>query len=473
VAERMTMTFDLGKPGQSISASGQKPHTIVIIGDFRGSGFPQKLRSVGKPQRVEIETLDAVMAKLQPSIPCPWTTDAASPVLSFERIERFHPDLLIDELPSPDNGTEDTGTDTGTTPTAPQQTVSQANPTNTEESDQQTLSRLLGNQPLGLSKGGQSTSTGGVSGKTRKQQTLIDSVVQKLTEQATTDNVPKRHNTPTESTPQIAGSALRGLLHNPAFQQLESHWRSLDWWLRNNPFDTQCPVYLLDIPPLTVDNTSLNSDQCSKVLDALHQQLIPLNSSENQLILIFDDWFRPVSQDIVLLEQLAQIAQHLGALMIAAADGSFANIEEDTQTRQSWHAFRQQDTAGYIMLTLPGLLMRLPYGSRYEPIEHGNFEEWTGPECRSNLLWGNPAYAVSLVLLCERMEDRTFQERRIDDWLSFAYQQDDEPLLQPATESLYSEQDLQQLLSIGLVPALGSRRQNSVRFPWLQTLKSG
>jgi type VI secretion system protein ImpC len=464
VAERMTMTFDLGKPGQRVSASGQKPHTIVIIGDFRGSGFTQKPRSVDKPRRVEIETLDAVMAKLQPSIPRPWTTDAASPVLSFDRIERFHPDLLIDELPSPNNGTEDTGT----IPTALQQTVSQANPSNTEESDQQTLSRLLGNHPLELS-----TSTGGVSGKTRRQQTLIDSVVQKLTEQATTDNVPERHNTPTESTPQIAGSALRGLLHNPAFQQLESHWRSLDWWLRNNPFDTECPVYLLDIPPLTSDNTSLNSDQCSKVLDALHQQLIPLNSSENQLILIFDDWFRPVSQDIILLEQLAQIAQHLGALMIAAADSSFANIEEDTQTGQSWRAFRQQDTAGYIMLTLPGLLLRLPYGSRYDPIEHGDFEEWTGPEGRSNLLWGNPAYALSLVLLCERMEDRTFQERRIDDWPSFAYQQNDEPQLQPATESLYSEQDLQQMLSIGLVPALGSRRQNSVQFPWLQTLKNG
>ncbi len=459
MAERMTMTFDLGKPGQRNTRTEHTSHILVILSNLRGHGNDASIYEPILPRRVDIESLDALMAKLQPALRKPWTQDDHVPALLFDRLECFHPDHLLRELPSADSWPEYDVSNTPSTAHADSSADSQA----ASESDQQTLSRLLGNQPLGMS----APSASG-AGKTRRQQTLIDSVVQKLTERVSSDTVPDADHPNTESDHRYQSAALRRLLHDPEFQQLEARWRSLDWLLRNNPFDTECPVYAVDFPEF---GGNPDGAQFDAVFESLYQSLTQLDPSENQLILIFDKGFKCSEPDIALLEKLGQIAQPLGALLIGAADASFSEIEEDSESGRMWQAFRSQDAARNILLTLPRLLLRLPYGRRYEPIEDFDFEEYENPGNTSDLLWGNPAYALSLILLSEALQERTFEERRFTDWPSFAYPQDGETVFQPATEFLYTEKDLQRLLSHGLVPALGSRRQNSVQFPWLQTLK--
>ncbi|MET0026318.1 MAG: type VI secretion system contractile sheath large subunit [Candidatus Thiodiazotropha sp.] len=406
---------------------------------------------------MEIETLDVLMAKLQPSMRQP---GSAEPALIFNQLDSFHPDHLISELPEPENWLE---SDNPQSTPSPQQV---SDPDNAAETDQQALSRLLGKQPIGMAR-----RSGGISSKSRRQQDLINSVVENLTNQATSQDTSDQTTTADHSDSRIQADRLRGLLQEPEFRNLESRWRSLDWLLRNNPYDPDCPVYLLDFPTLADAEHEPQTDDFNNAIDALHQRLARLDPSENQLILIFDQWFNPTAEDIERLNRLGEVAKSLDALLIAGADDAFVNLDMDSSEGSAWQAFRQQDVAAHLMLSLPGLLLRLPYGRRYEPIEHFEFEEWTGAADSSALLWGNPAYALSLILLSERMEDREFQDRRFIDWPAFAYPVDDEMEFQPATKSLYSEQDLQRLLQLGLVPAVGSRRQNSVQFPWLQTLK--
>ncbi len=69
-----------------------------------------------------------------------------------------------------------------------------------------------------------------------------------------------------------------------------------------------------------------------------------------------------------------------------------------------WRSFRESDDARYVALTLPHILMRLPYGPETKRVEEFDYtEEMIGPDPKdggkrkrlhSNYLWGNPAYAL-------------------------------------------------------------------------------
>ncbi|MET0065410.1 MAG: type VI secretion system contractile sheath large subunit [Candidatus Thiodiazotropha sp.] len=461
MAERMTMTFDLGKPGQARPRPDRASHILVVLGDFLGSG--SELPAPARPRRVEIETLDTLMAQWQPSIPRPGSSAPSATRINFTRLDDFHPDNLVRELPEPAAAEASPESAQHAEPLGLPPTESDA----THESDQQTLSRLLGSQPLGMS-----AADGSKTGHSRKQQSLIDSVVQKLTEKAALEAPADQPGNRSSIEDGLQADNLRRLLQDPGLRRLEACWRSLDWLLRNNPLDTECPVYLLNFPAAGETAEVDQGDAFDHAVDVLHQQLSHLDPSENRLILILDHCFKPTAEDITRLQRLGLLAQQLGAMLVSAADSLFSELQQDSESGQSWANMRNQEISAHMMLSLPRLLLRLPYGNRYEPIEHFAFEEWTGPADTEKLTWGNPAYALALILLCEWMDDRSFEERRFLDWPAFAYPDGDEMGFQPATESLYTEQTLQTLLSLGLTPAIGSRRQNSVQFPWLQTLKN-
>ena len=57
--------------------------------------------------------------------------------------------------------------------------------------------------------------------------------------------------------------------------------------------------------------------------------------------------------------------------------------------------FRKGDNSRYAGLCLPRVLMRLPYGRNYTPVEEFDYEESAGEQDHSKYLWGNAAYAFA------------------------------------------------------------------------------
>ena len=57
-------------------------------------------------------------------------------------------------------------------------------------------------------------------------------------------------------------------------------------------------------------------------------------------------------------------------------------------------AFRESEDSRYVALTLPHVLMRLPYGRETVPVEAFDFEENVDGRDHSKYLWGNAAYAL-------------------------------------------------------------------------------
>jgi type VI secretion system protein ImpC len=59
-----------------------------------------------------------------------------------------------------------------------------------------------------------------------------------------------------------------------------------------------------------------------------------------------------------------------------------------------WKSFRDSEDARYVGLTLPHILMRLPYGPDTAPVEMFNFTEDVDGKDHKKYLWGNAAYAL-------------------------------------------------------------------------------
>jgi type VI secretion system protein ImpC len=60
-----------------------------------------------------------------------------------------------------------------------------------------------------------------------------------------------------------------------------------------------------------------------------------------------------------------------------------------------WKAFRNSEDSRYVGLTLPHILMRLPYGNDIIPVEDFSFEEDVDGTDHKKYLWGNAAYAMA------------------------------------------------------------------------------
>jgi type VI secretion system protein ImpC len=60
-----------------------------------------------------------------------------------------------------------------------------------------------------------------------------------------------------------------------------------------------------------------------------------------------------------------------------------------------WRSFRESEDSRYVVLTLPHVLLRLPYGPDTVPVEGFNFKEDVDGKDHGKYLWGNSAYALA------------------------------------------------------------------------------
>src|SRR3989440_574594 len=70
-----------------------------------------------------------------------------------------------------------------------------------------------------------------------------------------------------------------------------------------------------------------------------------------------------------------------------------AKIFESTELVK-WKSFRDSEDSRYVALTLPHILLRLPYGPDTKPVEEFDFREDVDGRDHSKYLWGNAAYAM-------------------------------------------------------------------------------
>ncbi len=211
---------------------------------------------------------------------------------------------------------------------------------------------------------------------------------------------------------ELLSAQLNEIMHNPEFQALEASWRGLHHLIMNSETGTRLKIRVMSASKKDIlDDVekAVEFDQ-SALFKQLYEEEYGTFGGNPYSCLIGDYEFGRHPQDIAMLEKLSNIAAAAHAPFIAAASprlfdmGDFtelgnprdmAKLFESTELVK-WRSFRDTEDSRYVALTLPHILLRLPYGPDTKPVEAFNFVEEVDGRDHSRYLWGNAAWALGV-----------------------------------------------------------------------------
>jgi type VI secretion system protein ImpC len=259
---------------------------------------------------------------------------------------------------------------------------------------------------------------------------------------------------------------MRAILHSPQFRTVENAWRGLDFVVRRLETDSELRVFLLDVTKAQL------AARLSK------------GGEEDWSVVLANYRFGPSDADLSLLRNLAHAAAGMHVPVIAAGHPLLLGCENAGDlsdpaewrdlpgaTRNAWAALRRSTDAAWIGLTLPRLLMRLPYGADSSPCEEFPFEEMGASVIHEDLAWANPVFACAALLGQSWMDyGEADAAHDLDGMLSYSWREGGEARFQPAGEALLTDRAVEAILDRGLIPLMCSKYGNEVRVPRFQSV---
>ncbi|HLH37326.1 MAG TPA: type VI secretion system contractile sheath large subunit [Alloacidobacterium sp.] len=203
---------------------------------------------------------------------------------------------------------------------------------------------------------------------------------------------------------------LNEVMHYPAFQKLEGTWRGLKYLLDQSETSDMLKIKVLNVSKreLLKDLQRAPEFDQSALFKKVYEEEFGVFGGAPFASIIGDYEFGRGPEDMELLEKISQVASAAHAPFLSAASSELLNLSSYTQLGAprdigkifdsteyaKWKSFRQSDDSRYVALTLPHVLMRLPYGKDTKTIDAFDYEEGVDGSDHSKYLWGNAAYAL-------------------------------------------------------------------------------
>lgn len=203
---------------------------------------------------------------------------------------------------------------------------------------------------------------------------------------------------------------LNEILHHPSFQKLEATWRGLRYLLEQSETSTMLKIKVLNVGKrelLRDLQRAVEFDQ-SSLFKKVYEEEFGIFGGHPFGALLGDYEFGKGPEDIDLLERISSVAAAAHAPFIAGASPDMFNLESftkldqprdlgkvfDTTEYARWKGFRTSEDSRYMCLTLPRILLRVPYGKAGAVVDEFNYEEGVDGTDHSKYLWGNAAWAL-------------------------------------------------------------------------------
>jgi type VI secretion system protein ImpC len=286
----------------------------------------------------------------------------------------------------------------------------------------------------------------------------------------------------------VLSAQLNLIMHAPEFQKLEGAWRGLHYLIQQSETSTTLKIRVLNITKdeLRKDlEKAVEFDQ-SALFKKVYEDEYGTFGGAPFSALIGDYEFGRNPTDISLLEKISNVAAAAHAPFLSAADPGLLGLENftdlpnprdlakkfETPDYVKWRSFRESEDSRYVGLTLPHILMRLPYGPDTAPVETFNFKEDVDGTDHSKYLWGNAAYAFGA-----RLTDAfakygwTAAVRgvegggRVDGLPSHTFRTDDGELaLKCPTEIAITDRREKELSDLGFIPLVHCKNTDYAAF---------
>ena len=499
----MPNRFDFGgvdlTAGESSSMgrpSDETPFCIAILGDFTGRASRGVVDAKTIAERraifVDRDNFDEVLSGLRVELHLP-TAERVPVTVRFAELEDFHPDRLFENsafrqlrelrerLQNPSTFAE-VAEELGLLHQrqTPAQVKVEASP-------------VRAPSPVRLASGSlldemiEQTEARGVTGDSRGKQDDVREFARQLAAKYSVSAPDPRRPELVAMVDDAISDVMRTMLHSPDFQALEALWRATFLLVRQLDTGPKLKLYLIDISKaeLAADlNSSANISETGLFRRLVEKGILTLGA-DLWSIVIGNYSFGTDAADVELLARIAKVAKRAGCPFLAAAGSSLlgtASLVNSPHPRDwqnmaensGWAELRRLPEADCVGLALPRFLLRLPYGEKTSSPESFNFEEFPGAPSHEGYLWGNSAFAVTLLLAQSFGEDgwemRPGSVSQIDKLPLHVYQADGESISKPCAEVLFTEDAVQRIVEEGLTPLVSYKGRDSVRVARFQSI---
>ena len=200
------------------------------------------------------------------------------------------------------------------------------------------------------------------------------------------------------------------ILHDSAFQKLESSWRSLKFLIDRTNFRENIKIQIMNVSKEDLLSDFEDAPEITKsgLYKSCYTAEFGQFGGQPFGAMIANYEFGPGSQDVSLLKYCASVSAMSHAPFIAAAGSQFFGLDDfsklpDLKDLSSvfempqytkWNGFRESDDARNVGLVLPHFLLRTPYGPETVPAKSFNYQEDVSAG-NTDFLWGNAAFAFA------------------------------------------------------------------------------
>jgi type VI secretion system protein ImpC len=478
------------------------PFRILVMGDFSGQGRPfgQPPIAERKLLRVDRDNIEEVLARLAPSVKVSLGHNPEEQVaISFRELEDFEPHRLFaglsvfeslgdlrERLQDPARfaaaAAEIKAWGTAPATAAPQVPgPGQEGHDSTGVAPENLLEQMLGEteSPRSLKAAGLTGAAFGSDWDRFLKETVAPHQVTRAD-----PRLPELEAVLDEA----ISAHLRTILHHADFQALEAAWRGLDFLVRRLETDATLQISLLDVKRDELAADLLGVDDLGSTGTYLHLVERTVSTAEGQpwAVLVGLTTFGPNQDELELLANMARIASAAGAPFLTAADSrllgcpSLAKSTEprdwhvDAVAQEIWSQLRSLPEAAFLGLTLPRVLLRLPYGQDAHPAEQLAFEEMPPGSSHESYLWGNPAL-VSALLLGQSFTQSGW-DMRPGEILGIAglpvhiYEEEGDRQPKPCAEVLLHDRAVEHILDTGLMPLLSVKDRDAAGLARFQSI---
>lgn len=210
---------------------------------------------------------------------------------------------------------------------------------------------------------------------------------------------------------EILSEALDAILHHPDFQTLEGSWRGLHYLVMNSETSTHLKLRLLNASKndLLKDLTKAVEFDQSALFKMIYEKEYGTFGGDPYSCLVGDYEIGRLPNDIKFLELMSQVAAAAHAPFITNAYSKLFDLADfstlhkprdlskifESQELIKWRSFRETEDSRYVTLTLPRVLMRLPYHNENNPVEGIIYDEEIDGTDSASFLWSGSAFALA------------------------------------------------------------------------------
>ena len=486
---RMEGEFRFGSPGSG--RPRRRPDTptldVVILADLGGrAGRPTGDHGAPLGERrlvrVDIDNFDEVLARLEPRpVLRLGGPDAPEMPIAFRSLDDFHPDALYRRLDAfePLREMRRRLQDRSTFAAAAAEwsravgLATEARPAPARaENDEAMRRRLLG---IGAPAGSR------VPPAATSAQARLEGLLREVVAPHVVPSPDPRLPELLASVDQTTAALLRSTLHHPEFQALEATWRSVHGLVTGVETDGSVEIRLLDV---TRDELAADA---AGALDRLLGGRGSADEASVWPLFVAGFTFGSSAEDVALLERLGAITGRAGGPLLAAADPrvvgcrSFGETPDhrdwtavDGGAAERWRRLREGPSARWIGLAMPRVLLRIPYGTRADPVSAFDFEELPTGREHEGYLWGNPAFACARLIASAFVDsgaDMTPGDHvSLDDVPTAVYDDGGEQTIKPGAETALTDTGAHRILDAGVMPLVASSRESTVRVLRFQSI---